>query len=275
MHGYGVPEIFESEETGVLSLVYADIKKVLKVPIVNFIFRTLALYDQFLTEAWKQVRPNMLTTNSDKMSAQLRYPKLPLQVPTIQWSSYYNRQTLEQIRQIIYVFNAVNPKLLIIVSAWSEALANRPNSGNAPVEGTTEPGIMTHQQKINLIHIPNAPLPVKQVLLDIAQKHHAYDVASDFRALAHYPQFLTVAWSYLKPYVGTDDYNMLTANLKSKAIQLSKHLPYRVDISRDQLESLYSDKEIAGIMGLVSMFQNFIPGLIVDLEYFRKILTIQ
>jgi hypothetical protein len=38
--GYGVPEIFENEAVGRLSLIYEDIKYVLKVPIVNFIFRT-------------------------------------------------------------------------------------------------------------------------------------------------------------------------------------------------------------------------------------------
>jgi hypothetical protein len=36
--GYGVPEIFENEAVGRLSLIYEDIKYVLKVPIVNFIF---------------------------------------------------------------------------------------------------------------------------------------------------------------------------------------------------------------------------------------------
>jgi|GEM_PF-4261760 len=37
---YGVPEVFEHEASGRVHLIYKDIKYVLKVPIVNFIFRT-------------------------------------------------------------------------------------------------------------------------------------------------------------------------------------------------------------------------------------------
>lgn len=273
MQGYGVPEIFENEETGLLTSVYADIKYVLKVPIVNFIFRTLAHYDQFLALAWKQVRPNMLTVNMERAAKELRYPKLSVQVPKIDWSKYYNQQTLETIRKIIYTFNIVNPKLLLIASAWEEALANRPNSGNTPVQGTIEPGIPSSLPPIKLVHIPEAPPPVRNVLLDIARKHQAYDAASDYRALANYPQYLTVAWSHLRPYVGSNEYTILTQKLKTKSIELAKNMPYRVDISRNQLEYIYSPKEIAGIMGLVSMYQGFIPGLLVDLEYFRQILV--
>ncbi len=44
---YGVPEVYEQEAKENLEEIYQDIQAVLKVPVVNFIFRTLALYETF------------------------------------------------------------------------------------------------------------------------------------------------------------------------------------------------------------------------------------
>lgn len=269
---YGVPEIFEAEATGALKELYTDIKYVLKVPIVNFIFRTLALYEPFLTFAWQQARPNCLTYEFIHAADTLTHPPINLEVPSINWSTYYNDKGIHLIKGILEVFSIVNPKLLIIASAWSEALANRPNQGTNNVTGVLETGVPSNLPPIKLVQVPDAPESTRQLMLDIAQKHQAYDVASDFRALAHFPHFLGYSWSHLRPYVGSDSYNVLTAYLKTKAIEATKQLPYPVTINRFDLEQIYSPQDIAGIMGLVNMYQNFIPGLIIDIEYFQHMI---
>lgn len=272
MKGYGVPEIFESETSGTLKAVYQDIKYVLKVPVVNFIFRTLAWYEQFLITGWKQARPNMLTFEGMNAAGQLRNPRLNVNVPHIDWTQYYPIGTIERIRSTVSVFNNVNPKLLLIASSWAESLSNRPNSGLNKVKGMINPGIPKGAPSIDLVHIPTASIPIRQLLLDIANKHHTYDAASDFRALAHYPQFLRTSWMSLREYVGSSDYNQMNAKLLSDSIKLTKSLPYRVNLNRSDLEQYYSKQEIAGVMGVLSMFQNVLPGLIIDCEYFRRIL---
>jgi hypothetical protein len=47
-----------------------------------------------------------------------------------------------------------------------------------------------------------------------------------------------------------------------------------VTINRDHLETIYSAREIAGILGLVTLFPSFLPGLIIDVEYLRKLLLL-
>ena len=269
---YGIPEILEKEAFGPLKSLYDDIQYVLKVPVVNFIFRTLALYEPFLEMAWSEVRPNCLTIEGKRAADALRHPKLTLEVPTINWSSYYNKQSLDVIRGLVEVFSIVNPKLLLIASAWSEAFANRPNQGKDQIIGTINPGVPAHLPKMRLMEVSEAPPSTRRLMLDIAEKHQTLDVASDFRALAQYPQFLGISWSLLKPYVGSPEYTLINQQLKTQAIEFTKHLPYPVTLNRDQLETLYSPREIAGIMCVVSQFQNFIPGLIIDVEYLRKLL---
>jgi hypothetical protein len=70
-------------------------KYVLKVPIVNFIFRSLAHYPEFLKIAWGQIRQNMLTVNMEEASKLLRYPKITFPIAIYQLSEDYNSRTVE------------------------------------------------------------------------------------------------------------------------------------------------------------------------------------
>lgn len=274
MNPYGIPEVFETEAKGQVKEVYEDIKYVLKVPVVNFIFRALANYPEFLAEAWEQVRPNMLTTNMEKAAAHLRTPEITGYVPTLNWEHYYNQATLHQIQQTLFIFYYVNPKLLLIASAWAESLGNRPINGQAEVKGAIHPGIIDGLNPVELIHVPDASLKVRKLLKDIAKTHRAFDVASDFRALAYYPHFLEKTWEKLKSYVQTTEYDLLKAKLNSRSISFAHHnMPYPVTINRSGLSRIYSPAQIASIMGLVSLFQNFLPWLIIDGEFIRRTLV--
>lgn len=274
MNQYGIPEVVESEAHGVVKEVYEDIKYVLKVPIVNFMFRALAHYPEFLTYAWQQIRPNMLTVNMESASNRLRFPNIRTQVPAFDFTNAYNPQTLQHIKNVIAAFQYVNPKLLLIASAWSEGLGNRPIIPQKENLGQIEPGVFKSMPHIELIHIPSAPFYLKQLLLDIAREHHSYDVASDFRALARYPQFLEVAWHYLKPYIGNDEYTILKSKLLKQSVSfVHQDMPFPVTINSHQLARIYTPAQIAGIMGLVSLFQHFLPGLIVEVEFIRRLIT--
>jgi hypothetical protein len=272
MDRFGVPEIMENEAYGVTKHIYNDIQMVLKVPIINFMFRTLAFYERFFTIGWEQVRLNMLTTNVEEFAAELRYPEINVEIPGVNWSAYYDKKTIEFLRKTIFTFNYVNTKLLLIASAWAESLSSRPILGKEPVYGFIHAGVIPSLPKIHLVSVENAALPIQKLLLDIAKKHHAFDVASDFRALANFPRFLEIGWRSLSDYVGSDEYNLISAGLKSKSIQMAHQMPYPVTVNRGLLETCCSLQEIAGVMGVVSMFQNFLPGLIIDGEFFRRLI---
>jgi hypothetical protein len=269
----GVPEISEREAQGHLKRIYQDIKAVLKVPVVNFLFRTMAFYDKFLAVGWHQVRANMLTLRMEEAAESLRHPKVSASHPKVNWSEIYDAITLEKIRRIVFAFNYVNPKLLLIVSAWAESLGGRIISGSGPAREYMTPGIYPGLPPVELVSTDQAPVNIKYILMDIIEKHHVLDAASDFRALAKYPEFLSITWNSLRPFVGTDEYAALAADLKRRSIELAHQMPFPVTITRRMLEQMYSPAEIAGIMGIVSMFQDFIPALIIDGEFFRKSLA--
>lgn len=269
---YGIPEVFEHQAYGIIKDVYDDIKYVLKVPIVNFIFRALAHYPEFLSYAWQQVRPNMLTTNVEAISNELRYPNIT-KGSTYDFTKMYPTETLNKIKRIVSVFHYVNPKLLLIASAWVESMSNRPIIGESNVSGMIQPGVMEGMPQIHLVHIPDAPYHTQQLLLDIAKEHHSFDVASDFRALANYPQFLEISWLHLKTYIRGDEYSVLKSKLLDSSVELvHQSMPYPVAVKIESLATIYTSAQLSGIMGLLSMFQNFLSGLILEVEFMRKMI---
>ncbi|WP_186575998.1 halocarboxylic acid dehydrogenase DehI family protein [Aquibacillus kalidii] len=271
---YGIPEILEQEAFGHLHCLYTDIKYVLKVPIVNFIFRALAPYQTFLHIAWHQVRPNMLTTTMEREAEVLRYPDISFHPNTIKkWSDVYSAQTLDHLQKIIFTFNYVNPKLLLIATAWEEALSHRQIKGTSKAESYIKPGIIQGLPNIPLLQVSDAPDSIRELLMDIKNTEHTYDVASDFRALAYYPDFLEVAWKATKPFIGSEEYVLKKNNLVNQARKAVSRMPYPVLITPEHLRYHYPGHDIAGIMGLINMFKHFIAGLLIDLECFRRILN--
>ncbi len=272
-YDYGVPEIYEFDAKGNLNHLYHDIQFVLKVPVVNFIFRTLALYETFLSIAWGQVRPNMLTNEMEAAARQLRYPNLTVDVPKINWNYVYDLSTIERIKRVIFTFNYVNPKLLLIACSWAESLSNRPIRGSQNYSELNKPGVIEGLPKIHLVNLNDTDFYVQRLLADIMKTHHAYDAASDYRALANYPEFLSESWKGLKPYVGSNEYNLQKANLKTEAIELvHDRMAFPVTVNPDSLHRIYNSEDIAGIMAIVSMFQNLLPSLIIEGEYFRRMI---
>ncbi|MBT2639277.1 MULTISPECIES: halocarboxylic acid dehydrogenase DehI family protein [unclassified Bacillus (in: firmicutes)] len=272
-HEFGLPEIFEHEAQGYLATVYQDIQHVLKVPVVNFIFRTLAFYEDFLGIAWQQVRPNMLTVEMEEAAHEIRYPDVSLKLPSVDWRKIYDDETIQKIRKIIFTFNYVNPKLLLIASAWSESLGSRPIEGVGMSSGFIQPGIIPGLPKIRMVKIEKAAPQVQSLLLDIIKQHHAYDAASDYRALANYPQFLSIGWNALKPYIGSKEYTLLKERIKTKSIEsVHNSMRFPISFSTNDLAQYYYPRDIAGILGIVSMFQDLLPGLIIEMEVFRQMI---
>ncbi|WP_139490912.1 halocarboxylic acid dehydrogenase DehI family protein [Brevibacillus dissolubilis] len=269
---YGVPEILPEDAQGQLAGLYQDIQFVLKVPVVPFLFRSLALFDRFLITAWEQVRGNMLTVHMEQAAKSLRHPPLDWQVPGSDWGSHYDSETLDQLRRTLSAFQYVNPKLLLITSAWAESLGNRPILGTGYAIGSIPPGLFPGNTEIPLMHPTKAPDRIRELLEDIAGTHHAFDIACDYRALAYYPEFLGTSWDHLKPYVQTPEYQLQHSRLLTESIRLAHTMPYPVTISQEELASCFTPQQIAGIIGMVSLCQHVLPGLIIDTEFFRRML---
>lgn len=267
MVGFDVHE----SETPSLKAVYEDIQAVLKAPLVSCMFRVLGGYEKGLVLAWKEMRPNLLTLNSKKAADNLRLPKFTAQVPRVEWSKYYGKPSIENIRSTVQTLNEVHAKLLLVICAWAESLSGRPNEGGQKVLGTLNP--KKPEGSLRLLQPSDAASRVRAMLSDSAQQHGHFQAGDDFCALADYPQFLRLSWKHLRQFVGTNEYILLCERLKNDAIRLTKQMPHAVAVDHNKMKAFYSSAEIAGFTGIVAMYQQMLPTMIVDGEFFRRILV--
>ena len=126
-------EVPEAQASSRILEIYEDIKATLAVPTVNLIYRYMAIYPEYLEAAWRELRPNLRTVYvsqaADRIRAEARLELLPLSkaalnvvgVGTSQW---------EDFRQTMQVYNDVNPKGIMVVTALLFG-AGRPACGQA------------------------------------------------------------------------------------------------------------------------------------------------
>ena len=71
MSGPYLPEVTENDAEGSIADVYADIRRVLGLPVVNLVYRHLAVEPARLASAWQALRPNLTSRAADDAARQL------------------------------------------------------------------------------------------------------------------------------------------------------------------------------------------------------------
>ncbi|WP_407268596.1 hypothetical protein [Radiobacillus sp. PE A8.2] len=140
--------------------------------------------------------------------------------------------------------------LLLISTAWQESLSYRSITGTGQSQGWITPGVIPDLPEIKMINIPDARPRIQQLLFDVMNKHQAYDAASDYRALAFYPEFLEQSWRHVRGYVGSSSYTLWHQNIKKREKYLvHSSMPYPVSISPSDFATIYPPKDIAALWG--------------------------
>lgn len=272
-----VPEVFEGEARGRLRKLYHHIRTTMHVPIVNYLFRVLAHYPSFLRYAMEISRPNLLSPSFERAADELRAVAVPEHV-RLQLPAYVTHRDLRGAASILPVFHYVNPKLLLLAAAWYEALSERPPLGRPPQlaaeEGFVPPGIPSRFPKqVPLMRIESAPAHLQHLLKNIVDTHRGFGPASDYRALAHYPTFLSAAWTQIQPHVRSDWYRDASDRLLQQAHALAHTLPHPLLLTPGRLQKTLSEREIASALGIIAMFRHLLPDLILDIELMTRLLA--
>jgi hypothetical protein len=76
-----LPEIMPDKADERISLVYQDIQQTLRVPFVNFIFRTLANYPDYFEPTWQRFAQIFKTKAFERVADELRTQALLENIP--------------------------------------------------------------------------------------------------------------------------------------------------------------------------------------------------
>jgi len=158
-----VPAISESEATGLIAQIYADIRRTHRVGVVNLIWRHLATIPGGLPWVWTMVRPlyadGAVGREAAALRAGLSLPELPAWPMAALRSAGLQDGDITGIRTVLAAYDRTNAMALIVFLAVQLRLEGAPPPVDAvarrPASASAEP-------------VPDLPLPPLLALADMS-----------------------------------------------------------------------------------------------------------
>src|SRR5277367_3879859 len=191
-----IPAISESEATGLIAQIFADIRSVYRVSAVNLIWRHLATIPGGLPWVWTTIRPLYADGTVGREAAALRaglsLPELPAWPMAALRSAGLQDGDIAGIRTVLAAYDRTNAMALIVFLAVQLRLEGAPPPLDAvaghPASASAEP-------------VPDLPLPPLLALADmppmatelvlaineLGAMHRKPILSNMYRRLAHWP----------------------------------------------------------------------------------------
>ena len=215
-----LPAISESEASGEIAELYADIRETLNVTAINYVWRHIATIDGGLRWAWEAAKPMFVSgkveTECEHLQAQLSYPQLPRLSGTALSLAGVDREGHETIKTILDTYNRGN--LLNMVSL--SALIAKPTS--LPVGDRANAELPFTDKRL-------PPIPEVADLSDEASEQvlalNALGakpgpnrvVASIYKHIALWPGYLSLSWVQLAAMHGDGSLLRIIEDTQKKA----------------------------------------------------------
>lgn len=264
------PDLAGADVNPDLRAVYDDIECTLRVPFVNFIFRTLANFPSYFQPAWEILSPHLRTLAFERAADRLRSVAAgALAAPPIgeETTARGDQQALAGFTDAIHY---VLPKLLLIVTApelqWRGEYVVKPVS--EPLSDNALPyGVAASAGWLPLVDPASAGEHIQALFRDIQQVHAHPGVASFYRGLGNYPAFLESVWSAVRPQVGSDDYQQRKQALLAFAETLVTH-----DLLHKRSRPAVDGDASVGAILAVFRYR-LIPDLLLDVTLIKAMLA--
>lgn len=276
------PQVDHWDAAGDLETTYDDIRLTLRVPWVAFACRVLATFPAFLPLAWRRSADAFGTLYAERAADELRERSLLGIDPALDLkeqlrSEGWDEDRIHSVRRVLNQLNYGNPKYLLLLTAWSERFQMR-TAGDGQVPDDLRTSVSKGHPEgmdplLTLIDPAQASVDVQKLLRRVADIHYHHGPASDFRVLAHWPDLLeTVTERILSPVVRTELYDAKARELVTRARELAQHLPEPVGAERTELASICTPAELAGLTGVLFMYQRFIADITISIVHVTECL---
>lgn len=192
-----VPAIREAEATGVVAAIFADIRAVFGVGVVNLVWRHLATFPGGLEWAWGSLRPVYVSGHARSAAARLRaalpLPALPVIPPEALRAAGVPDDA--PIPAILDAYDRTNPMALVALTALQLGHAPVPPP---PLEASPEPASVPLPPLPDMASLPASTQALIHRLNGIGAGPDPI-LASMYRHLGPWPGYLALAWALLAP----------------------------------------------------------------------------
>jgi hypothetical protein len=127
------------------------------------------------------------------------------------------------------------------------------------------------QVPLVLMEIHHADSPTRAMYEDVKHTLGLPFVNTDYRALARWPSYFSLAWTDLKSIVATPAHEAICDAIHDRAVELAAHgLPNPGRLSGSALcAAAGRDANVAEVLQVSRLFQWLLPGLVTNIAYLR------
>ncbi len=201
--GDPVATISEAEATGDIAALYADIRATQGVPVVNLIWRHIAVLPGGLGWAWEALKPlyasGLIDAEADALRDELTLPVLPDMSRALLYCSGLDDSDIARIMMVLQSYERSNAMNMVALSALLARLEGKvaapfpaaPIAGiSSTIDGTMPPLLGLDDM---LPHVREAVLALNAI------GGRTEILASMFRHLANWPAYLGLIHTLVAP----------------------------------------------------------------------------
>lgn len=265
-----IGEVMPDDAGNETNRIYESVEQRLRVPFVNFVFRVLANYPEYLTLAWGALEPHLLTLEFERAADELREMAPPQTPLGHTGTNLAGLEVQEQVRGFTDTIHYVLPKLLLVATALDEGLYSDQSYLRERAEQAVTPGVAADTTSLQMVS-GSASDRVQRVFDEIRRRHYHPGVASYYRGIAWWPEFLEAAWAQVEPVVATEPYEERKRALLDRARTFSRDLSL---LGRDRARAAgCDDRRIEEIRSILAVFRfRVIPDTFVEVALIKALL---
>jgi hypothetical protein len=231
--GSYLPEVAEAEAEGAVAELYEDIRGVLGLPLVNLVYRHLAVEPERLESAWRELRPNLTDAAVDAGARELldlarlgsaAIPAAAFEAAGIQPSE------LPAVAATLDAYNHTNPRNLIALTALERGA---PGVGGArPAATTAAPADLLPMADLSRLD-PAVLALLHELAAPFAGRGETILIPGLLRHFAGRPPLLALFWTVLEPLARGRALARGGNIVARRAATLAGTLPHRVRAATD------------------------------------------
>jgi hypothetical protein len=237
--------IEEKDASEEIKKIYLEIKEALGAFDVGVLFKSLASRPKSFRLIWEHIKTNVESEGFAKDSQLIKQEGIEGMAKIYRPYDYFPsiveekplilRADLDDIDEILNFYLYLTPKLLLINTALERLLEGESVGGRETDKELLEEKSPYREEFIRLVP-PESTKPVAETYEDIQTSLALPMVDDPYRALANWPDYLIVAWSDLRPFTETGEYRKEKERVYLLTSNLARSLPYRVGLSKEDLE---------------------------------------
>ncbi len=215
-----VPSILESEATGKVAEIYADIRQVLGTSIVNLIWRNLATMPDTLEWTWSAAKQLYLGPGPGYAEAVRRAIALPA-VPSFSSDKLaaagLSNDDLAKIRDILDSYHHTNALALVVLSALVMHYEPTQQGAVSPSDGTPRPLAVKLPELPPMQSLKPEVVRLIEELNGFGEDTDKSLIASMYRHLGYWPTYLSLVRTMLVPLETEGRLHALTRSTRALA----------------------------------------------------------